>query len=277
MLIKKKIPFVPTAYKNEINGIARRVFNRLPVKGFFLRLEYRNMMGSAGYPGLLPRFLEIDQQKIEESGFSPKLVEWSFGCSLRKEKDPASIAEPVSLVRDKETLRLAGSIDRVDIDDLGRALILDYKSGASSGSLKPDAILKGRHFQLPLYAKIVQKQYPQNPVVWAGFYILKKVDKVRRHPLIANAELYPLNEGKKEAALPNTFVTDAEGRSLTFDEILDYALDNALFQIRRLQEGALTYTSYPAEKDCREYCEYRRMCQKNKAKMMRIAVQAERP
>jgi len=67
---------------------------------------------------------------------------------------------------DGTTLRLQGSVDRVDIDAAGNLHVLDYKSGKSNKYdplCEEDPTCKGRFLQLPLYALAAQRDLGRGP------------------------------------------------------------------------------------------------------------------
>ena len=85
-------------------------------------------------------------------GFKPTHMEWAFGTDGD---------EPVDI----GGLVLRGRIDRIDVDEANRAVIIDYKrtSGPSA-----DDILKNRKIQVPLYLEAVRVKLGLRPV--AGIF-----------------------------------------------------------------------------------------------------------
>ena len=261
----------PAEFSGELIRIASQVFDKLPLKGFFKRLEFMHLVGGKEQPGILLQLIEEDQQIIAKSGYHPAYLEWSFGYSGGRLRDPASLKDAVRLRHEKGNLRLNGSIDRVDVNADGRALIIDYKTGAGAGKEKIDTILNGLHYQLPLYALALQEHFKKSRVVWAGYYVLADAQKIKRHPLVADEEMYGLPIKPKNASLPNSLVVNEEKEKLTFQQVLDHTLGRALDITAAVKSGSFGLSRYPEENGCKSYCEYKRMCQKNVAKMKRVA------
>lgn len=67
---------------------------------------------------------------------------------------------------DGTTLRLQGSVDRVDVDVEGNLRVLDYKSGKATKYAKlsdGDPTLRGKFLQLPLYALAAERDLGRGP------------------------------------------------------------------------------------------------------------------
>lgn len=96
------------------------------------------------------RILEDDV--VFAAGYRPTHMEWAFGLG-----GEASI--------DLGGFELKGRIDRIDVNDAHRAVVIDYKrtSGESANN-----ILKKRKIQVPLYLEAVRVGLGLNPV--AGIY-----------------------------------------------------------------------------------------------------------
>ncbi len=259
----------PADFYSDLLRIGQEVFDKLPVKGFFKQLEYRLMVGSPEQPGLLLRLLEKDQRVIVESGYRPAYLEWSFGHTGARDRDPHSLPKAVRLNNARGELSLTGSIDRVDLDDQGNALIIDYKTGSTAEKIKLDAILQGLHLQLPLYTLTFQKNFQNRQAVWAGYYLLGHAEKIRRHPLMINGDIFEANK-KNSALLPSSKWPNEDGQPLTFGHVLDIALVNALKIVESINKGYFGLSPFPEEITCQQYCDYKRICQKNTAKMKRV-------
>jgi ATP-dependent helicase/DNAse subunit B len=108
----------------------------------------------------------------------PAHFEISFGREVRAESDPASTTQPLELGDKRQQVRLAGSIDRID---LGRVAgqqvfnIVDYKTGGSA-PLTADAVARGYALQLPIYALAAEQLLlaDRGATGWqAGYWQLK--------------------------------------------------------------------------------------------------------
>ena len=96
----------------------------------------------------LNRFLDFDDEQRAEHRSRPAAAELGFGI-------PRSPSGPVTIGIDRDrSLRLRGSIDRVDVTSDGGLLVIDYKTGSTRSYEKldlDDPALSGRRLQLVLY------------------------------------------------------------------------------------------------------------------------------
>ena len=96
----------------------------------------------------LGRFLDFDDAQRAEHRSRPAAAELGFGM-------PHSDGGPVTIeIGDNRSLRMRGSIDRVDVTEAGGLLVIDYKTGSSDPYAKlnlGDPALGGSRLQLVLY------------------------------------------------------------------------------------------------------------------------------
>ncbi len=92
----------------------------------------------------------IKQDAEMFDGFRPQYLEWGFGTEGGV---------------DLGSFRLRGRVDRVDVDDEGRAIVMDYKRSAVP---KAADILSAGKVQVPLYFRAVEAILGLEPV--AGLY-----------------------------------------------------------------------------------------------------------
>jgi hypothetical protein len=95
----------------------------------------------------LDRYLEHAAE--QESPLEPRHLELSFGF----EEEPGGLP-PLQLA---DGLQLRGRIDRIDVDEAGRAVVYDYKSGRSGPEHSGAKWVKGGRFQMALYMRAAQE------------------------------------------------------------------------------------------------------------------------
>ena len=109
----------------------------------------------------------IKQDAEMFDGFRPEYLEWEFGTEGGV---------------DLGSFRLRGRVDRVDVDDRGRAIVMDYKRSAVP---KAADILEAGKVQVPLYFKAVEAILGLEPV--AGLY--RSLSKRTVRGLVRSGEL----------------------------------------------------------------------------------------
>ncbi|MDR6225230.1 PD-(D/E)XK nuclease family protein [Desmospora profundinema] len=116
------------------------------------------------------------EKKGASSSFRPRWLEWGFGLMRdeaaihRGEADLDSRVSPVELdLGEAGSIRVRGKVDRVDMDDEGRYILYDYKSGTAPSARD---VIDGYHLQLPLYLWVLQQEMGLDPdrAVGAAFY-----------------------------------------------------------------------------------------------------------
>ncbi|MGD9898131.1 MAG: PD-(D/E)XK nuclease family protein [Calditrichaceae bacterium] len=270
-LVEKGEQMHPSRHRERLFQIAEEVFAALPFHGFFWDLEKKRYFGLPDSKGLLDVFLEHDQDQIEQTGFAPALLEYSFGYTGDSAEDKSSVKTTVRLENDKGSIRLSGKLDRADINSKDQILIFDYKTGTKAEKIKAKQILNGISFQLPFYILALQKLKPELDPVYAGYFQVKDADNCKRIPVMADKNEINFDLGRSNASLPNKKVTDDAGNEMTFNELLEHSLATAVDKVEELKNGMFRHTMHPGEYFCKSLCEYRRMCQKNAAKLNKMA------
>jgi len=196
---------------------------------------------------LLVRFLTEEAER--ETGFEPWLLEARFG-------DEAASSQPALEV---EGWRLHGAIDRVDRDENGNSLVLDYKLAAEVGSLKK--LEEDAKLQLQLYVTAVAEQWGAKPI--GGLYLPLRGTSVRR----------PRGAVVDEAAgrlapygLSRTDLIDREG----FEELLANARRRADAIVARMRRGDIRRDPGPRKglrghDVCPFFCEFAPICRRDRA------------
>ena len=141
-------------------------------------------------------------------GFSPNVLEWSFGFG-----DDDAI--------DMGGFKLRGIVDRVDSDSAGRAIVIDYKR---SGGPSAANILKKRKIQVPLYFEAVRKGLGLEPV--AGLYRGVRVCEDRGLVL-------------ETAAISGCFKSTDVMAQVEFSDIVEGALELARAAVEGMRSGRI--------------------------------------
>ncbi|MBX7244831.1 MAG: PD-(D/E)XK nuclease family protein [Candidatus Sumerlaeaceae bacterium] len=215
------------------------------------RIEIRGLPGIFG--ALLD--LEIERSEANPEAAAPCLFEIGFGMGGRlqeSEHDQMSDPNPVELKMGRETVRLRGRVDRVDLTDDAFSLV-DYKTGAAP-TIK--AQLEGYRLQLPLYLLAIAE-------------LLKRRGE-RREP--AGGVFYTLKQG--EAKMAGQFFREeyrdagAFGSRVRlldddkFEDAMDTITVNVELAIRDAWRGRFYVTTAPEATAC-GYCPWEGVCRKD--------------
>jgi ATP-dependent helicase/DNAse subunit B len=197
--------------------------------------------------GLLERFLA--EESARRSGFEPWLLEARFG-------EEEGSARPALEI---DGWGLHGAIDRVDRDERGWALVVDYKlSSQVTARVKLEEEAK---LQLQLYLIAVAELWGEEPV--GGLY----------HPLRGTSSRRPrgvvLDEAVNELGgygLARTDVVDREG----FEEMLDDARRRAGEIVARMRRGDIRRDPGPrrglrSHGVCPPFCDFAPICRRDRA------------
>ncbi len=144
----------------------------------------------------LDRFLDADATYRDEHGAETIATELGFG-----KRDPNRPAIEIAC-SDGRTLRLSGSVDRIDKWANGQFAVIDYKTGGQSsykGLSHEDPLLGGQWLQLPIYAHAVRSAlgldrdiavdssywFVKEPKTRLGYLVDEPVEKALDRALIA--------------------------------------------------------------------------------------------
>jgi RecB family exonuclease len=197
----------------------------------------------------LRRYLE-HEARTGGGGWRPEGLELRFGFDVRAddgESGPAGSAAdslpPLELEAGGQRLLLRGMIDRVDVDSAGRAMVRDYKSGASRPEHPGARWSADRRLQVALYMLVVRQLLHRDPA--AGFYQPLRGDDLRARGIF--------RKGVEVGGVVPTDGREAE----ELDSELDDAAARAVALAAALRSGGLT----PCPQNCsRDGCAYPGIC-----------------
>ncbi len=136
------------------NQIVSELYPESPTSSLdpFIQLDRERLFSRRGDgKSIIERFIETEQgEALTEITSQPKYFELAFGDKRATQRegypDPQ---KPVEI----EGIKIRGKIDRIDMDDQGHLVVVDYKR--TSGAIQKD-IKNGYSLQLPLYLRIAE-------------------------------------------------------------------------------------------------------------------------
>jgi len=190
----------------------------------------------------LRRYLE--HEAAAGGGFKPLGLEVRFGFASGEGEGDRLSLPALALGEGSDQVLVRGMVDRVDVDADGRALVRDYKSGASRAEHPAARWNVDRQLQVALYMLVVRDLAGLDPV--AGFYQPLRGDDLRARGLFL--------EGAEVGA--NAVAKDERGRD-AFDAELAAAAAHAVDLAGALRAGRLA----PSPQTCsRDGCAHPGIC-----------------
>ena len=143
------------AQLERLRALAEEAFARVESQGktgkvLFWRIERDKIRRD------LERFVAIETERARSTHATPVAVELGFGRG-----DEA----PIVIRAAGRDVAFRGQMDRVDLEPDGSVVVIDYKSGSSEAyrDIERDALGRGRHLQLPIYAKAARERFAARP------------------------------------------------------------------------------------------------------------------
>ena len=200
------------------------------------RLELRNILGDVF------RFISWHNKRLQ--GFEPRLFEYRFGDKRHKDIEYAGV-------------RFTGSIDRVDVDKHGNAIIIDYKyknfgnddSYALYGDPSATVFELPRHVQTLIYAQVLRRARPDLKPV-ASLYLSPKSCEVAG--AFGNEDIYRRVMGETPMSKRMEKHVVNSGQDMNFIDMLDrteYLIGQKIDQMKRGEIPAV-----PRDKDACRWC-----------------------
>jgi RecB family exonuclease len=187
----------------------------------------------------LGRYLE--HEASNDAAWRPAGLELRFGFPDTPE---APSLPALELGEGAERVLVRGMVDRVDVDSDGRAMVRDYKSGATRSNFPAARWAEDRRLQVALYMLVVRDLAGREAV--AGFYQPLRGDDLRARGMYL--------EGVDVGS--GTVATDARSAE-SFEAELQGAATRAVTLAAALRAGRLT----PCPQNCsRDGCAYPGIC-----------------
>jgi ATP-dependent helicase/nuclease subunit B len=187
------------------------------------------------------RFLDAEEE-FWKQGMRPAYLEQKI------ERYPLVLANG-------EEVELSAKIDRIDVDENGNFIIVDYKTGKYP---LPKMNVDQDIFQIPVYAVMARQslsgQTPalKKPIGLAYYDLAGKTGAGARDVVLFNEEARNVHPSSKPKASPRT--------AGEFEEILEQSMDKARKAIEDIRAGVFPASPHDGSK-CR-YCPNEMMCEK---------------
>jgi RecB family exonuclease len=193
----------------------------------------------------LARSLEYVAPRFE--GFEPRAFELKFGG---REGVIATYAG----------VRIVGTIDRLDVDAAGNALVIDYKTKGNLSAYnqlmnEATGAFAPRHIQSLLYAQMVGRTLPGVTPVGALYLGLEKGGSLAGAAAPGAAErVLGYSQGTQRKAQENEIerLDTAQSCGMRFSEVLDATEDYVAAGVARLLAGDITPA--PCDEAACQYC-----------------------
>ncbi len=158
--------------------------------------------------------------------------------------------QEISKVAKENSFRISGQIDRIDGDEDGHLLVIDYKSSAGNTSAA-GSWLKNRELQLLFYMWVLEKDLIEDmrgEVIGLFYFFFKTLERNKGYRADEMAgKLFPFPKRKDK-----NYTLEAKERMMTeFSQLLVETLD-------RVKNGECA--PVPSEFDECKKCEWRRQC-----------------
>ena len=192
-----------------------------------------------------------EQWKDFDVPMAAELFEVSFG---RGGQPPPSVDKPLEFVREGQTFRISGRIDRLDAGRVaGTAAfnVLDYKTGGSI-KLTSESIHAGTTLQLPLYAIAAMELLlpDRDAVPWrAGYWYIREGGFKPRQAL----RMYRNDDGRIEL-------------ERDWEDIRDSLGDVVAGLVQAIRGGQ--FPVFSADEHCTSHCPFSTVCRVNQVRSL---------
>ena len=196
-------------------------------------------------------------------GYEPRAFEWEFGRGRSKEEQGGLPSVPEATYAG---VRVTGTVDRIDINGQGQAVIIDYKHKgptgffgeyAAFGTSGPDSdeFVLPRRIQALLYAQVVRRAFADVRVVGAlylgtrGSHELSGVVDEAQSDAIYGGTLGPRRAKQVVVGRQESF---GQADACGMDALLDATEQAIAHKVERLREGHIE--AEPIDAAACKYC-----------------------
>jgi ATP-dependent helicase/DNAse subunit B len=222
----------------------------------FSRLDRTRLLESDDRTvSVIDRFIAAEQSSsLRDITTQPRYFELVFGSHTTNDRpDYPNSDEPVMV----DGIKLRGKIDRIDMDENGNFVIIDYKSG---GSALYSDIEKGLSLQLPLYLRIAEDLLRAHlgdkelRGVGALYHSLKKEAKNQRE------FRFLLEQAIENGAIENTRKGTHFESIGELEELIEKVVGFAKEYVDGIASGKFLLVRNDRRAKSCQYCEYQSVC-----------------
>jgi ATP-dependent helicase/DNAse subunit B len=235
----------------DIKEIAQEEFQNYSfgVDPVWSSMKQRLMGNPESRKGILENFVRCEAEGLPPY-FSPANFELSIGNTTSTDlSDECSKEDPVSLDLGPEYpshVLVQGRIDRLDVTEDGKFMVIDYKTGAANPSYKD--IASGISFQLPVYIRCIETCFPGMQGIAGSYYIVKSDGELAKKIVLGDKNYTDLFEP----------LGRSHGINDDYQEVITSSLKVIKKYIQDMRKGIFHPTVLAGR--CPSYCDYRTVC-----------------
>lgn len=220
-------------------------------------MKQRLIGNTEGRRGILEAFVRREAECLP-SCFSPVNFELSIGNTTSTDlSDECSKDDPVSLdlgPEDPTQVLMQGRIDRLDVTEDGKFMVIDYKTGAANPSYKD--ITSGISFQLPVYIRCIETCFPGMQGIAGSYYIVKRDGELAKKIVLGDKNYMDLFEP----------LGRSHGINDEYQTVLSSSLNAIKKCIQNMRRGIFHPTVLPGR--CPSYCDYKTVCRYDRLRIL---------
>jgi len=258
-------------------SIAEKELEKIPApRSILWDMEKNFYLGSPERTGLLRKFLEYEKEMLQHYSTVPRYFELSFGNPRQTpdDSDPVSASNPFLVERGQDSYQFKGKIDRIEIADDGRMLVVDYKTG-NVPTIRQ--MWEGERLQLPVYLaaaeQLLSSTHKKLHPAGGAFYQIKSEQDLEKKIVFkdVSSDIGPVKVSKS-AQLPNDKYAE-DGKPVNLQQFLERTISFAIDYIQGIRSGQFKHTI--DESRCKRWdgkvCDFLPLCRVNWEKQRALA------